>query len=60
MARSHGSTEHFTAASPLVQRLSEEDKALLRRRMDTADAVLQRIQRHHTSKDEEITFQGGF
>jgi RPA family protein len=40
-----------------LQALTEEEKAVLRKRMDTADQVLDRISKHHTSKDEEISHQ---
>ena len=32
---------------------------MLRQRMDLADKVMARIERHHANKDDEITFEGG-
>ncbi|EFN59366.1 hypothetical protein CHLNCDRAFT_49913 [Chlorella variabilis] len=40
-----------------IGRLSEEEKAVLRQRMDLADKVMARIERHHANKDDEITFE---
>ncbi|KAI3433659.1 hypothetical protein D9Q98_003468 [Chlorella vulgaris] len=40
-----------------VGALTEEEKAVLRKRMDIADQVLDRISKHHASKDEEISHQ---
>jgi hypothetical protein len=43
-----------------IHTLSEEEKSVLRRRLDTADAVLDRISKHHASKEEELSFTGGW
>ena len=40
-----------------IQKLSEEDKALLRRRMETADAVLDKLAKHE-SAEAPLTFEG--
>eukprot|EP00887_Chlorella_sp_A99_P005362 scaffold1.g5362.t1 len=41
--------------SDAINRMSEEEKAALRKRLDTADKVLERIQRHHTDPSQAVT-----
>jgi hypothetical protein len=44
--------------APALQNLTEEDKAVLRKRMDVADKVIARIEKHHQNEEGQITFEG--
>lgn len=48
----------FLAAPPSPLQLNEEEKAVLRGRMEAADRVLELIKRHEASSEGALSFEG--